>query len=144
MIRLAFICLSLTATWAHAETLTAARVVRPNAVIAPGDIAIAEIAVPGALAGDAKIVGLEAKVTLYPGQPIMPGHVGPAALVERNQPITLVFRQGGLTIIAEARALSRGAAGDVVKAMNMASRTTVTGRVLANGSVEVSPEGTGR
>lgn len=141
MIRAVIIGLSLLAAPLHAETLTAARVVRAHTVLTAGDIAIAAIGFPGALAADADIVGLEAKVTLYPGRPIMPAHVGPAALIERNQPITLVFRHGGLTISAEARALSRGSIGETVRVMNMSSRTTVVGRVLANGSVEVSSMG---
>ena len=139
MIRRIVIPLLLLASGAAAETLTAARVVRPNAIITSGDVAVGAVGVPGALAADADIIGMEAKTTLYPGRPIMPAHVGPAALVERNQPITLIFRQGGLTIFADARALSRGAVGDVVRVMNLSSRTTVSGRVLPNGRVEVSP-----
>lgn len=124
---------------AWAETLTAARMVRANTVISSEDLALSPASTPGALGGGADIVGLEARVTLYPGLPIRPEHVGPAALVERNQPVTLVFRRGGLLIVAEARALSRGAAGDFVRVMNLASRTTVTGRVQPDGSVAVSP-----
>lgn len=138
MIRLALILLGLTAGAASAETLTAARLVRANAVIAPADLAVAPVAIPGALTADADIVGLEARVTLYPGHPIRPEDVGPPALVERNQPVTLVYRRGGLTILAEARSLSRGAVGDVVRAMNLSSRATVFGRVEPDGTVSVS------
>lgn len=121
-----------------ADTLTAARVVRPNAIIAAGDFAISETSFPGALPSSADIIGLEARITLYPGRPIMPAHVGPAAMIERNQPVTLIYRQGGLMIATEARALSRGAIGDTVRVMNLSSRTTVAGRVQPDGSVTVS------
>ena len=124
-----------------AETLVAVRVVRPNAIIAPGDFGVSEIAVAGALSSDTSIIGLEAKVTLYPGRPILPAHVGPAALVERNQPVNLIYRKGGLMISTEARALSRGAAGDAVRVMNLASRNTVVGRIRPDGSVEVYGNG---
>lgn len=140
MIRIALITCFL-ALPALAETLVATRVVRPAGVITPADFAISQTGVPGALSAGADIVGMEARVTLYPGRPIMPDHVGPAAVVERNQPITLIFRKGPLTISTDARALSRGAVGDVVRVMNMASRTTVSGRILPNGSVEVATEG---
>lgn len=128
----------------HAETLTAVRVLRPLAVIAPGDLAVLDTRVPGALAQPDDAIGLEARVTLYPGQPIMPAHVGPPALIERNQPVTLMYRTGGLMITAEARALSRGAAGDTVRVMNMASRNTVAGTVRPDGSVEVTLWGSSR
>lgn len=140
MIRLATV-LMLLAQVAGAETLVATRVVRPNTVISEGDFTVADQGVSGALARDAKIVGLEARVTLYPGRPIMPEHVGPAAVVERNQPIKLIFRQGSLTISTDARALSRGGVGDVIRAMNLASRTTVSGRILPDGSVKVTSGG---
>lgn len=122
---------------AWAETLIVQRLVRPNSVIAPGDVTPSSVEVPGALGSVGEAVGLEARVTLYPGRPVLASHVGPAALIERNQPVTVVYRQGGLTITAEARALSRGAMGDTVRVMNLASRNTVSGRVLEDGRVEV-------
>ncbi len=126
---------------AQSGTLAAARVVRPNTIISAEDIAIADKNVPGALPADAEIVGLEAKITLYPGRAILPQHVGAPALIERNQPVTVVYRQGALMISTDARALSRGAAGDIVRAMNLSSRTTVSGQVQPDGSILVSREG---
>jgi flagella basal body P-ring formation protein FlgA len=123
---------------AAADTLTAARLVRANTVISAADLAVSDAEIPGALGADTDILGLEARVTLYPGHPIRPQDVGPAALIERNQQVVLVYRSGGLTILAEARSLSRGAVGDTIRAMNLSSRTTVFGRVEADGTVSVS------
>lgn len=123
-----------------ADSLVAARVVRPNAIIVPADISIVESAVPGALSSKTEIVGLEARITLYPGRPILPEHVGPAAIIERNQPVVVTYRHGGLSIETEARALSRGAVGDVVRVMNLSSRSTVSGVVQPGGTIEVRGE----
>ena len=122
-----------------ADALTSTRVIRPLAIINPGDLGVLDSKVPGALTSDSDLIGLEARITLYPGRPILPGHVGPAALVERNQPVIVIFQNHGLTISADGRALSRGAEGDLVRVMNMASRSTVSGRVLQDGSVMVGP-----
>ena len=138
MIRLATILGLLSAAPAIADSLVATRMVRPNTIIAPGDFDTSQATVPGALTASADIVGLEARITLYPGRPIMPAHVGPAALIERNQSVKLVFQNGGLRIETEARALARGAVGDLVRVMNLSSRTTVTGRVQEDGSIAVS------
>ena len=138
MIRAALILTLALTQSATADTLSAARVVRPNTIIQPEDIAIAATPVPGALSAEFDIVGLEAKITLYPGRPIRPEHVGSPALVERNQPVTVVYHQNGLMIATDARALSRGAAGDVVRVMNLSSRTTVSGKVQPDGSVLIS------
>ena len=139
-VRASVLAVSLIPSQMFADTLTAARVIRANAVIEPGDIAVSDISIPGALAAGTQLSGLEARITLYPGRPIMPTHVGPAALVFRNQPVILVYRSGGLSIAAEARALSRGGEGDLVRVMNLGSRNTVLGKVRPDGRVEVPNE----
>ena len=75
--------------------------------------------------------------TLKWRRPVRPGDVGPPAIVERNQVVPLTYLNGGLAIRTEGRVLDRAAAGEAVRVMNLASRTTVTGVVRADGSVEV-------
>ncbi len=140
ILRAAFLILTLGALPLWADTLTPARVIRANTPIDPGDIAIAATPVPGALPAGTELSGMEARVTLYPGRPIMPSHIGPAALVIRNQPVTLKYQSGALFIETEARALSRGGVGDMVRVMNLTSRNTVLARVRPDGSVEVANE----
>lgn len=137
MIKVATILLMFGCGTAFADTLTTTRLVRANTVISAPDVAVSKSKVPGALSSDIDIVGLEARTTLYPGHPIRPNDVGPPALVERNQPVVIVYKSGGLTIYADARSLSRGAVGEIVKAMNASSRTTVFGRVAPDGTVLV-------
>ena len=124
---------------ATAETLVAARTLRPATLIGPADVVVIAEAHPGALTSAADAVGLEARVALYAGRPIRPGDVGPAAVVERNGIVTLVYHRGGLTIVTEGRALGRGAPGDAIRVMNLTSRSTVTGRVADDGTVRVGP-----
>ncbi len=136
-ILLLIVALLMLATGARAEMLVAARTIRAQALIAPADLAWAEGTMPDALADPADVLGQEARVAIYAGRPLLAGDIGPPALVERNQTVTLVYRRGALTILAEGRALGRGGAGDSLRAMNIASRTTITGRVAADGTVHV-------
>ncbi|WP_172297636.1 flagellar basal body P-ring formation chaperone FlgA [Pseudoruegeria sp. HB172150] len=122
---------------AHADTLVAARTVRAQAIITPVDLAIIDRTIPGTLADASEAVGMESRVVLYAGRPIRPGDIGPPAIIDRNQVVTLTYRSGPLTIAAEARALGRAGIGDVVRVMNLASRNTVTGIVRADGTVSV-------
>lgn len=140
ILRITLVLATFFANDLHAQSLTAARVIRAHAIIQPDDLAISSSTIPGALSGDADISGLEARVTLYPGRPIMPNQVGPAALVERNQTVKLIYRSGGLSIAAEARSLARGGEGDTVRVMNLDSRSVVVGQVLPDGSVKVASE----
>ncbi|MGP3696751.1 flagellar basal body P-ring formation chaperone FlgA [Rhodobacter sp. NSM] len=122
-----------------AETIVAARNIRALEVLEPGDVALQAEAVPGALTEISQALGQEARVTLYAGRPIRPGDVGPPAIIARNQIVQITFEAGALAIRAEGRALARGGVGDVIRVMNLSSRSTVTGRIADDGSVHVGP-----
>jgi len=134
---LAFLIAFLLTVPAYAETLVAARTIRSQAILTPADLTLVAKTIPGALGDVEEAVGLETRVVLYAGRPIRPGDVGPPAIIERNQIVTLLFRRGGLTIAAEARSLGRAGVGDVLRVMNLTSRTTVSGTVGADGTVTV-------
>lgn len=119
------------------ETLVTTRTIRAQTAIQPEDIAFGTETVPGALADPAQAIGMEARAVLYAGRPIRPSDLAPAAVVERNQVVPLSFRRGPLTILAEGRALARGAPGDLVRVMNLASRTTVQGVITPAGGIDV-------
>jgi len=120
-----------------AETIVAARTIRAQTVLTAADVKLSEAANDGAFASIDEVVGLEARVALYAGRPIRPGELGPPAIVDRNQVVTLVYRRAGLEILAEGRALGRAGAGDRLRVMNLQSRQTITGRVRADGVVVV-------
>ena len=124
---------------AATRVVVAARPIRSREVISPGDVelAAASDAASDALGDPAEAIGMEARVTLYPGRPVRRGDLARPALVERNQIVTLTFRRGALAIVAEGRALDRGGRGDRIRALNMDSRVRVTGRVTGPGSLEV-------
>ncbi|MBQ4823341.1 flagellar basal body P-ring formation protein FlgA [Leisingera sp. M527] len=139
--KLALACLTaaaLCAPPAWAEYLIPLRTIRAKAIVNAEDLALKKGEILGALSDPAAVVGQEARVALYAGRPLRAGDIGPPAIIERNDLVTLTFRQGVLTIAAEGRALGRGAAGEAVRVMNLNSRTTVTGRIAADGSVEVN------
>ncbi len=123
---------------AVADSIVATRTIRPQTVLSAEDFTLVEADIPGALTDPAAVIGLEARVTLYAGRPIVASDVGSAALVERNQTVSLVFRSAGLSILTEGRALTRGGVGDQIKVMNLASRTTVTGTIETDGTVLVN------
>ena len=136
MMRSLVALLLLTAP-ALAESLVATRTIRAQSVIAAEDVALVEAALPGALADPALAVGLEARVAIHAGRPVRAKDLAAPALVERNQLVRLFFLSGGLAIVTEGRALARGAEGEVIRALNLASRTTVSGRVGPDGAVYV-------
>jgi flagella basal body P-ring formation protein FlgA len=113
------------------------RAIRAQTVLEAADLTESAEAVPGGVATIEAAAGREAKVTLYPGRPILASQIGPPAIVARNQIVRMVFLRGPLAIEADGRALDRGGAGDLVRVMNLGSKQIVTGAVAADGSVEV-------
>jgi flagella basal body P-ring formation protein FlgA len=122
-----------------AESVQPVRAIRSKTVLQPEDLTVVEETVPGAVESLEEAVGMEAKVALYPGRPILAGQLGAPALVERNATVRMRYVNGPLMIVTEGRALDRAAAGEAVRVMNLVSRQTVTGTVAADGSIEVGP-----
>lgn len=120
-----------------AQSVTPTRAIRGQTLIGPDDVALSEEFVPGAIAEPAAVIGREARVTLYPGRPILTSQVGAPALVERNQLVRMHFASGPLTIATEGRALDRAGVGEPIRVMNLDSRQVVTGSVQADGTIEV-------
>lgn len=137
MKRLTLTILILTAPELGAEILVPVRTIRAKEIIGAADFVVKDVAVAGALTDLHELIGQEARVALYPGRPVRAGDIGPPAIVGRNDIVTLVFVQGLLRIMTEGRSLGRGAAGETIRAMNLSSRTTVTGRIQSDGSIEV-------
>lgn len=122
---------------AAADTVVALRSLQARTVIGAGDVALS----PGTIAGAATrledVIGRETLVAVFKDRPVFARNAGAPTLVERNQIVPLVFTLGTLVISAEGRALGRGGAGDLIRIMNTASRATVTGMVMPDGSVSV-------
>lgn len=124
---------------ASAQTITPTHTIRAQTIIAADDIQVLDREIPGTHTSIENVIGQEARVALYAGRPIRLGEIGPPALVERNQIVTLIYSVNGLTIATEARALARGGLGDMIRVINLSSRASVSGWVLPDGLVSVSP-----
>jgi flagellar basal body P-ring formation protein FlgA len=124
---------------AMAESVVATRTIRAQSVIEADDVTLVGAAIPNAIGNLADAVGQEARVSIYAGRPILTSDLSAPAVVDRNQIVPLAYQSGALAILTEGRALARGGVGDVIRVMNLASRSTVSGRVAADGTVHVGP-----
>ncbi|WP_234990128.1 flagellar basal body P-ring formation chaperone FlgA [Roseivivax lentus] len=122
-----------------ADVVVATRPISAMEVISPSVVALQEGTIPGAVSDLAAALGREARVALFPGQPILARHLAAPAIIERNASVAVIFDSAGLRIETEGRALGRGGAGDRIRVMNIASRSTLFGTIQADGSILVSP-----
>jgi flagella basal body P-ring formation protein FlgA len=132
--------LFLAAQPALAESLVATRTIRAQSVIGPEDVTLVAADLPGAVSDFESVVGQETRVAIYAGKPVRLSDLGPPTLVDRNQIVSLIYLSGSLAIATEGRALERGAEGEVIRIMNLGSRTTVSGRIGPDGAVYVGWE----
>ncbi|MEJ6396360.1 flagellar basal body P-ring formation chaperone FlgA [Yoonia sp. 208BN28-4] len=137
MIRLALILIGLASS-GFADMVVPVRTLPAQTLISAGDIALRDGAMPGGVSDPSQIIGKEARIALFAGRPIRLTDVGAPAIVERNQILSLIYNRGGLVIATEGRALDRAGAGELIRVMNIASRSTVSARIGADGAAYVS------
>lgn len=128
MIRLS-ILLFFWSVAAQAEVWVANRIIPANSIISADDIQLRDVASAGGVADPDQIVGMEARKALFAGRPILLADVGNPAVVERNQIVQLVFSRFGLLIKTDGRAMDRAAPGEMIRVMNLESRSLVTAKI---------------
>ena len=134
---LAILFLALISEGASAQALIASRHIPARAIITTDDIAPHDPHVAIDLYDMSEIIGKEARVSIYKGREITKNDVIAPAMIERNQPIEIVFRLHQLSIQVTGRSLQRGALGERIRVMNSASKKTVQGVIGADGRVMV-------
>lgn len=108
-----------------AEVAVLARSVAKGELLSAADFATearSTSSARGALAaGDA--AGLEAGRNLAVGTIVRSGDLVRPRLVRRGEPVTISWRQAGLTITTSGRALGSGGTGDLVRVVASTNRT---------------------
>lgn len=87
-----------------------------------------------------QVAGMVARRTLLPGRVIPVSSVREPYMVERGSVVTMVFSHGGLTITAPGTPLKPGSIGDFIRVRNVNTGVTVSGTVMADGTVRVASQ----
>jgi flagella basal body P-ring formation protein FlgA len=93
----------------------------------------------GALLNISDAVGLLARKTIFPGQPVTSRNVEARKLIKRNQMVPVEVFNGALQIQYRAKAMMDGRAGDYIVCANPATKEEFQGVVRHDGVVEVRP-----
>ena len=126
-----------------AEVATLSRALARGDVIRASDVAIERK--PKSLVGDTtlrsaeQVVGLAARRSLQPGQPLRAPDVMKPEVVRANETVTIVYEVPGMALTARGKALDAGAEGDLVNVLNPQSKRTLQATVIGPGRVSVAP-----
>lgn len=122
----------------------------PTQIIYPGEIIdtskldIVEVTNPDLATGYAKDVtevnGMVSTRTLLPGRTITVSHLRYPFTVRRGAEVALTYDNNGLKISARGTPLQDGSTGETVKVRNVDSGLIVSGTVLEDGSIRVTPK----
>lgn len=128
---------------AHAEptAVVPTQVIYPGDAIEPSLLRVVEVTNPNVrtdyVSSLAELQGAVARRTLLPGRVIPVSAVREAYVLERGQPVRLVFSQSGLVISATGSPLQSAGIGDFIQVRNIETGVTVSGTVMADGTVRV-------
>ncbi|MCB1651080.1 MAG: flagellar basal body P-ring formation protein FlgA [Alphaproteobacteria bacterium] len=84
------------------------------------------------------LIGTTPRRVLHAMEPVVSGDIEAPRIVERGESVTMVFRQGGLLLTAQGKALEYGAKGDMIRVVNQNSSKTVQGQVTGEREVTVA------
>lgn len=119
----------LSSGYVDDDEVKAARTIRVGAIVTTGDISPPES--EAALREASAFVGLEAARTIFKGEAVTRDQLRQPTLVARNAVVAMEFVRGSLVISTEGRALEDGAAGQLVRVMNLASKRIVPATVVS-------------
>ena len=88
-----------------------------------------------------QIIGMTPKGTLRTGQIVTLADLQRPVVVQRGALVTMVLRQGAMTLTVQARANEAGSAGDVIRVTNTNSNLVVPARVDGPNQVSVDVSG---
>jgi flagella basal body P-ring formation protein FlgA len=85
-----------------------------------------------------EVVGLAARRPLRAGMPLRAADLMKREVVQRGEPVTLVYEVPGILLTMRGKALESGAEGDLVSVVNGQTKRTLQGTVSGPGRVTIS------
>lgn len=129
----------LLATVLWLMAVSAPEGVVPARDIEKGEIVTADDLAPGPATSlpATAVVGREAARRLAAGADLKSYDLLRPQLVRRGMPVTLVVREGAMTITSAGRALSGGSAGETVRVVSTVTNRSLEGLVDGSGKVRI-------
>jgi flagellar basal body P-ring formation protein FlgA len=124
------------------NVLVLARTLARGETVKSGDILVERRPKAGlsedALEDASEATGLAARRPLRAGMPLRAADLMKRELVQRGDPVTLVYEVPGILLTMRGKALDAGAEGDLVSVVNGQNKRTLQGKVSGPGRVTIS------
>jgi flagella basal body P-ring formation protein FlgA len=84
-----------------------------------------------------QLIGMAARRTINPGQPVVSSAVGLPIVISRGDLVTMRYKLGGLVLSARGKAMDEGGVGDVIQVSNVDSKRVLQAVIAGPQLVEV-------
>jgi flagella basal body P-ring formation protein FlgA len=95
----------------------------------------------GTVAGMGELIGMNARRPLRPEMAVRRADLTTPILISKGASVRMVYRSGGLLLVALGRAIEDGAAGQDMRIMNLKSKKVVIAKATGPDTVTVSQNG---
>lgn len=116
------------------EIAVPTRTIRRGSVIGADDVELRAVPMrridSTTVEDQADLIGMAAKRTLRPEQPVRARDLERPKIVKKNGAVTVRYQSPGLMLTMRGRALEDGAKGDVISILNVQSKRKVLGKVI--------------
>ncbi|MFN3827064.1 MAG: flagellar basal body P-ring formation chaperone FlgA [Micavibrio sp.] len=86
------------------------------------------------------MIGMTPRRMVMAGKPVRDLELENPQIINRGSSITLIYKDGAMTLSARGKSMQNGAKGDLIRVVNMSSNRTMEGIVTAENEVTVSIE----
>lgn len=125
----------------YRQVVVMTRPVAPGQILTHADLRLEERnlddLVSGFFTDPLRLVGMQMKRSIKPGQPLNRLSVAAPRLVRRGQRVTVLAVTGGLEVRVQGKALADGAQGERIRVRNLGTKRVVEAMVAAEGLVRV-------
>ena len=126
------------------EALTYARSLNAGEIVQPQDLTFAKVAVfavPADAPGDAaRIIGKVARRPLRSGVAVSSQDVAASQVIKRDDVVEIAYRDEGINLVLQGRAMTSASAGEPVTVMNTASKRVFQAIATGPDQAVVGPE----
>ncbi|KGP63730.1 hypothetical protein EP47_05040 [Legionella norrlandica] len=123
------------------DMISAARRIMPGEVITEKDIVIKKFdkyqVYDEYFQDISKVNGLVAARLIPPGSIILKKSIAKSLFIKKNQPVTLIFKEGPIEVSMSGVAQMDGYLNDTIKIVNPSSKKIVDGTIIGPGKVEI-------
>lgn len=84
-----------------------------------------------------ELINMTPRRLLVAGEPIKTMEIEPPQIVSRGELVTMIYKNGPLSLTAQGKALQNGAKGDMIRVVNASSSRTIEAQVTDIGEVAV-------